>query len=162
MENYSLLMGDNSGDEDGGGVDGEAFRGHFPVPAACRNRDSCPPDLGFAMAAARKILEEKRKRRRRKKEREEERKKRKEKRKKKTKKRRRRRVPGGTWLPGHGRGSQWYRPWYRGSASKFQGGWGTRRYLGRYPGPEAPALPPDRALLATWPPPVGLARALVR
>ena len=60
MENYSLLMGDSSGDEDGGGdggggdgsgVDGEAFRGHFPVPAACRNRDSCPPDLGFAMAA---------------------------------------------------------------------------------------------------------------
>jgi hypothetical protein len=45
-------MGDSSGDEDGGGVDGEAFRGHFPVPAACRNRDSCPPDLGFAMAAA--------------------------------------------------------------------------------------------------------------
>ncbi|KAK1604717.1 hypothetical protein QYE76_028390 [Lolium multiflorum] len=43
MENYSLLMGDNSSvDEDGGGVDGEAFRGHFPVPAACRNRDSCP------------------------------------------------------------------------------------------------------------------------
>ncbi|KAK1627608.1 hypothetical protein QYE76_001923 [Lolium multiflorum] len=46
----------SSGDEDGGGdgsgVDGEAFRGHFPVPAACRNRDSCPPDLGFAMAAA--------------------------------------------------------------------------------------------------------------
>jgi hypothetical protein len=52
MENYSLLMGDSSVDEDGGGVDGEAFRGHFPVPAACRNRDSCPPDLGFAMAAA--------------------------------------------------------------------------------------------------------------
>ncbi|KAK1685781.1 hypothetical protein QYE76_046629 [Lolium multiflorum] len=52
MENYSLLMGDISVDEDGGGVDGEAFRGHFPVPAACRNRDSCPPDLGFAMAAA--------------------------------------------------------------------------------------------------------------
>jgi hypothetical protein len=52
MENYSLLMGDSSGDEDGGGVDGGAFRGHFPVPAACRNRDSCPPDLGFAMAAA--------------------------------------------------------------------------------------------------------------
>ncbi|KAK1606139.1 hypothetical protein QYE76_029812 [Lolium multiflorum] len=25
---------------------------HFPVPAACRNRESCPPDLGFAMAAA--------------------------------------------------------------------------------------------------------------
>ncbi|KAK1626184.1 hypothetical protein QYE76_000499 [Lolium multiflorum] len=52
MENYSLLMGDSSVDEDGGGGDGEAFRGHFPVPAACRNRDSCPPDLGFAMAAA--------------------------------------------------------------------------------------------------------------
>jgi len=56
MENYSLLMGDSSSDEDGGrdgsGVDGEAFRGHFPVPAACRNRDSCPPDLGFAMAVA--------------------------------------------------------------------------------------------------------------
>ena len=51
-ENYSLLMGDSSGDEDGGGVDGGAFRGHFPVPAACRNRDSCPPGLGFAMAAA--------------------------------------------------------------------------------------------------------------
>ncbi|KAK1664565.1 hypothetical protein QYE76_052724 [Lolium multiflorum] len=45
--------GSSNGDEDGGGdgsgVDGEAFRGHFPVPAACRNRDSCPPDLGFAM-----------------------------------------------------------------------------------------------------------------
>ncbi|KAK1691766.1 hypothetical protein QYE76_008463 [Lolium multiflorum] len=52
MENYSLLMGDSSVDGDGGGVDGGAFRGHFPVPAACRNRDSCPPDLGFAMAAA--------------------------------------------------------------------------------------------------------------
>ena len=44
--------GSSSGDEDGGGDDGEAFRGHFPVPAACQNRDSCPPDLGFAMAAA--------------------------------------------------------------------------------------------------------------
>ena len=52
-ENYSLLiMGDNSGDEDGGGVDGDAFRGHFPVPVACRNRDSFPPDLGSAMAVA--------------------------------------------------------------------------------------------------------------
>ncbi|KAK1653480.1 hypothetical protein QYE76_071285 [Lolium multiflorum] len=38
MENYSLLMGDNSGDEDGGGVDGDAFWGHFPIPAACRKR----------------------------------------------------------------------------------------------------------------------------
>ncbi|KAK1686989.1 hypothetical protein QYE76_047837 [Lolium multiflorum] len=52
MENYSLLMGDSSVDGDGGGVDGGAFRGHFPVPAACQDRDSCPPDLGFAMAAA--------------------------------------------------------------------------------------------------------------
>ena len=26
----------------GGGVDGDGFRGHFPVPAACRNRDSVP------------------------------------------------------------------------------------------------------------------------
>ncbi|KAK1617806.1 hypothetical protein QYE76_023323 [Lolium multiflorum] len=46
--------GSSSGDEDGGGdgsgVDGEAFRG--TSPAGCRNRDSCPPDLGFAMAAA--------------------------------------------------------------------------------------------------------------
>ena len=46
------VMGDSSVDGDGGGVVGGAFRGHFPVPAACRNRDSCPPDLGFAMAAA--------------------------------------------------------------------------------------------------------------
>ncbi|KAK1645874.1 hypothetical protein QYE76_063679 [Lolium multiflorum] len=30
MENYSLLMGDSSVDGDGGGVDGGAFRGHFP------------------------------------------------------------------------------------------------------------------------------------
>ena len=49
-------QGSSNGDEDGGGdgsgVDGEAFRGHFPVPAACRNRDFCPPDLGFAMVAA--------------------------------------------------------------------------------------------------------------
>ena len=52
MENYSLLMGDSSGDEDGGGVDGDAFRGHYPVLAACRNRDFYPPDIGFAMAAA--------------------------------------------------------------------------------------------------------------
>ncbi|KAK1681229.1 hypothetical protein QYE76_042077 [Lolium multiflorum] len=47
--------GSSSGDEDGGGdgsgVDGEAFRGHFRS-AGCRNRDSCPPDLGFAMTAA--------------------------------------------------------------------------------------------------------------
>ncbi|KAK1626617.1 hypothetical protein QYE76_000932 [Lolium multiflorum] len=51
MENYSLLMGDSSVDEDGGGVDGGAFRGTSPSRGV-RNRDFCPPDLGFAMAAA--------------------------------------------------------------------------------------------------------------
>ncbi|KAK1685849.1 hypothetical protein QYE76_046697 [Lolium multiflorum] len=45
MENYSLLMGDSNGDEDGGGVDGEAFQGHFPVPAACRNETPVPQIL---------------------------------------------------------------------------------------------------------------------
>ncbi|KAK1604772.1 hypothetical protein QYE76_028445 [Lolium multiflorum] len=50
MENYSLLMGDSSVDGDGGGVDGGAFRGHFPVPA-CRT-ETPVPHLGFAMAAA--------------------------------------------------------------------------------------------------------------
>ncbi|KAK1628930.1 hypothetical protein QYE76_003245 [Lolium multiflorum] len=53
MENYSLLMG-ASGDEDGGGDgsggDGEAL-GHFR--SGVPGRDSCPPDLGFAMTAAR-------------------------------------------------------------------------------------------------------------
>ncbi|KAK1618334.1 hypothetical protein QYE76_023851 [Lolium multiflorum] len=43
MENYSLLMGDSSVDEDGGGVDGEAFRGHFPIPAACREQRLLSP-----------------------------------------------------------------------------------------------------------------------
>ena len=61
--NYSLLIiEDSKVDEDGGEVDGDGrdgdgdrwrwLQGHFPVPAVCRNRDSCPPDLGFAMAAA--------------------------------------------------------------------------------------------------------------
>ncbi|KAK1616130.1 hypothetical protein QYE76_021647 [Lolium multiflorum] len=50
MENYSLLMGDSSGDEDGGGVDGGAL-GALPRPAACRT-ETLSPDLGFAMAAA--------------------------------------------------------------------------------------------------------------
>ena len=27
------------------------LRGHFPIPAGCRNRDLCPPELGFSMAA---------------------------------------------------------------------------------------------------------------
>ncbi|KAK1608041.1 hypothetical protein QYE76_031714 [Lolium multiflorum] len=31
----------------GGGVDGDGFRGHFPVPAACRNRDSVLLSLFF-------------------------------------------------------------------------------------------------------------------
>ncbi|KAK1663442.1 hypothetical protein QYE76_051601 [Lolium multiflorum] len=47
--------GSSSGDEDGGGdgsgVDGEAL-GALPRSGGCRNRDSCPPDLGFAMTAA--------------------------------------------------------------------------------------------------------------
>ncbi|KAK1613086.1 hypothetical protein QYE76_036759 [Lolium multiflorum] len=54
LDGELLPHGSSSGDEDGGGdgsgVDGEAFRGHFPVRQAA-NRDSCP-DLGFAMAAA--------------------------------------------------------------------------------------------------------------
>ncbi|KAK1648873.1 hypothetical protein QYE76_066678 [Lolium multiflorum] len=41
--------GNSDGGEDGGG---DGFRGQFPVPAACRNRDFCPPNLDFAMAAA--------------------------------------------------------------------------------------------------------------
>ncbi|KAK1670155.1 hypothetical protein QYE76_058314 [Lolium multiflorum] len=44
-------MGDSSVDEDGGGVDGGAFRGALPRPAACRNERLLSPDLGFAMAA---------------------------------------------------------------------------------------------------------------
>ncbi|KAK1645329.1 hypothetical protein QYE76_063134 [Lolium multiflorum] len=53
MENYSLLMGDSC-DEDGGGVDGEAFRG-TPRPRSVPNR-LLSPDLGFAMAAARELF----------------------------------------------------------------------------------------------------------
>jgi hypothetical protein len=52
--NYSLLIiGDNKVDGDGGEVDGDGrdgdgdqwrwLRGHFLVPAGCRNRDFCPP-----------------------------------------------------------------------------------------------------------------------
>ena len=29
----------------GGGVDGDGFRGHFPVPAGCRHRNFGPPKL---------------------------------------------------------------------------------------------------------------------
>jgi hypothetical protein len=52
--NYSLLIigdikvdGDGGEvDEDGGDGDGDRWRwlrGHFPIPAGCRNRDFCPP-----------------------------------------------------------------------------------------------------------------------
>ncbi|KAK1646488.1 hypothetical protein QYE76_064293 [Lolium multiflorum] len=66
MENYSLLMGDSSGDEDGGGVDGEAFRGHFPSRGVPEQR-LLSPYLGFdgggsgrwhALATARTWLED--------------------------------------------------------------------------------------------------------
>jgi hypothetical protein len=51
--NYSLLIiGDSKVDGDGGEVNGDGrdgdedrwrwLRGHFPVPAGCRNRDLCP------------------------------------------------------------------------------------------------------------------------
>ncbi|KAK1607701.1 hypothetical protein QYE76_031374 [Lolium multiflorum] len=56
MENYSLLMsssGDEDGGGDGGGADGEAFRGTSPSGGAEQRLLS--PDLGFAMAAARKV-----------------------------------------------------------------------------------------------------------
>ncbi|KAK1603198.1 hypothetical protein QYE76_008253 [Lolium multiflorum] len=47
--------GSSSGDEDGGGdgsgVDGEAFRGHFPLRRVPEQR-LLSPDLGFAMVAA--------------------------------------------------------------------------------------------------------------
>ncbi|KAK1679822.1 hypothetical protein QYE76_040670 [Lolium multiflorum] len=55
MENYSLLMGDNNGDEDGGGVDGGAFRA-LPRPGGVPEQRLCSPDLGFAMAAALEVL----------------------------------------------------------------------------------------------------------
>ncbi|KAK1685298.1 hypothetical protein QYE76_046146 [Lolium multiflorum] len=49
------LHGSSSGDEDGGGdgngVDGEAFRGHFPVRQGA-GTETPVPHLGFAMAAA--------------------------------------------------------------------------------------------------------------
>ena len=45
-------MGDSSGDEDGGGVDGDAFRGALPRPGGVPEQRLLSPDLGFAMAAA--------------------------------------------------------------------------------------------------------------
>ncbi|KAK1644055.1 hypothetical protein QYE76_061860 [Lolium multiflorum] len=53
MENYSLLMGAAAVMKmavEMAAVSMEALRGHFPL-RGCRNRDSCPPDLGFAAAA---------------------------------------------------------------------------------------------------------------
>jgi hypothetical protein len=54
--NYSLLIiGDSKVDGDGSEVDGDGrdsdgdqwrwLRGHFPIPAGCRNRDFCPPKI---------------------------------------------------------------------------------------------------------------------
>ena len=36
----------------GGGVDGDGFRGHFPVPAGCQNRKFCPLNWSFTTVAA--------------------------------------------------------------------------------------------------------------
>ena len=56
MENYSLLMGAAAVMKMAVEMAAVSMEkpsgGHFPAPAACRNRDSCPPDLGVAMAAA--------------------------------------------------------------------------------------------------------------
>ncbi|KAK1696719.1 hypothetical protein QYE76_013416 [Lolium multiflorum] len=54
MENYSLFMGAAAVMKMAVemAVSMEKPSGHFPV-RRCRNRDSCPPDLGFAMAAGR-------------------------------------------------------------------------------------------------------------
>ncbi|KAK1692199.1 hypothetical protein QYE76_008896 [Lolium multiflorum] len=57
MENYSLLMGAAAVMKmavEMAAVSMEEPSGALPRPA-CRNRDSCPPDLGLAMAAARKV-----------------------------------------------------------------------------------------------------------
>jgi hypothetical protein len=64
--NYSLLIiGDSKVDGDGGEVDGDDdgdrwrwLRGHFPVPAGCRNRDFCPPKfVGGGCRATKLFLE---------------------------------------------------------------------------------------------------------
>ncbi|KAK1692936.1 hypothetical protein QYE76_009633 [Lolium multiflorum] len=55
MENYSLLMGAAAVMKmavEMAAVSMEEPSGALPRPARCRNRDSCPQDLGFAMAAA--------------------------------------------------------------------------------------------------------------
>jgi hypothetical protein len=67
-ENYSLLIiGGSNGDGDGGEVDGDGdgdrwrwLRGHFPIPAGCRNRDFCPPKFVFDGGGAAEMFWEKR------------------------------------------------------------------------------------------------------
>ncbi|KAK1687156.1 hypothetical protein QYE76_048004 [Lolium multiflorum] len=58
MENYSLLMGAAVVVKmavEMAAVSMEKPSGALPRSGRCRNRDSCPPDLGFAMAALRKV-----------------------------------------------------------------------------------------------------------
>ncbi|KAK1642107.1 hypothetical protein QYE76_059912 [Lolium multiflorum] len=52
MENYSLLIIGAAALMKMVVVSMEEPSGGTSRPAACRNRDSCPPDLGFAMTAA--------------------------------------------------------------------------------------------------------------
>jgi hypothetical protein len=67
-ENYSLLIiGGSNGDGGGGEVDGDGgdgdgdrwrwLRGHFPIPAGCRNRDFCPPKFVGGGGSCRTCLE---------------------------------------------------------------------------------------------------------
>ena len=49
-------MGVSNGDEDGDEVDEDGSGGHFPIPAGCRNRDFCPPELGLTTAAAAEVF----------------------------------------------------------------------------------------------------------
>jgi hypothetical protein len=70
-ENYSLLIiGDCKVDRDGSEVDGDGgdddgdrwrrLRGHFPVPAGCRNKDLCPPKFVFDGGGTAELFWEKR------------------------------------------------------------------------------------------------------
>ncbi|KAK1665740.1 hypothetical protein QYE76_053899 [Lolium multiflorum] len=61
MENYSLLMGAAAVMKmavEMAAVSMEKPSGALPRSAGCRNRDSCPPDLGFVMTAALEAAEE--------------------------------------------------------------------------------------------------------
>src|SRR4051794_37847549 len=49
-------MGVSNGDGDGGEVDGDGFRGQFPAPEGCRNRDFCPLNLASAMTVATELF----------------------------------------------------------------------------------------------------------